>query len=109
VDYPEPNIWNDHPYYILDVPWSDQAQRSAAADFLAFLMSEPIQSQALKHGFRPGNLDVSVRFADSPLIRHAQQGLQIDLPRMCEPPRAETIKKLLTAAIEAESKGRDRR
>ncbi len=23
VDYPEPNMWNEHPYYILDVPWSD--------------------------------------------------------------------------------------
>jgi eukaryotic-like serine/threonine-protein kinase len=108
VDYPEPNMWNEHPYYILDVPWSDQAQRAAAADFLAFLMSEPIQRQALEHGFRPGNPDVSVRFADSPLLRHAQHGLQIHLPRMCEPPRADTIKKLLTAGTEAEPKGRDR-
>jgi len=108
VDYPEPNMWNEHPYYILDVPWSNQAQRTAAADFLAFLMSEPIQRQALEHGFRPGNPDVSVRFADSPLLRHAQYGLQIHLPRMCEPPRADTIKKLLTAGTEAESRGRDR-
>ena len=22
VVYPEPNLWNEHPYYILDVPWS---------------------------------------------------------------------------------------
>ena len=43
VDYPEPNIWNEHPYYILDVPWSDSRQRVAAAEFLKFLMSEPIQ------------------------------------------------------------------
>ncbi len=108
VDYPEPNIWNEHPYYILDVPWSNQSQRAAAADFLAFLMSEPIQRRALEHGFRPGNPDVSVRLADSPLLRHAQQGLQILLPRMCEPPRADAIKKLLTAGIEAVAKGRDR-
>src|SRR5208337_4768754 len=108
VDYPEPNMWNEHPYYILDVPWSNQAQRAAAADFLAFLMSEPIQRQALEHGFRPGNPDVSIRFADSPLLRHAQHGLQIHLPGMCEPPRADTIKKLLTAGTEAEPKGRDR-
>jgi len=108
VDYPEPNMWNEHPYYILDVPWSNQAQRDAAADFLAFLMSEPIQRQALEHGFRPGNPDVSIRFADSPLLRHAQHGLQIHLPGMCEPPRADTIKKLLTAGTEAEPKGRDR-
>ncbi len=107
VDYPEPNMWNEHPYYILDVPWSSQPQRAAAADFLAFLMSEPIQRRALEHGFRPGNPDVSVRLADSPLLRHGQHGLQIHLPRMCEPPRADTIKKLLSAATEAESKHRN--
>ncbi len=47
VDYPEPNLWNEHPYYILDVPWSDSAQRAAAGAFLAFLMSEEIQKLRL--------------------------------------------------------------
>ena len=46
VAYPDPNVWNEHPYYILDVPWSDDRQREAAADFLKFLMSEPIQRRA---------------------------------------------------------------
>ena len=41
--YPDPNVWSEHPYYILDVPWSDDRQRKAAADFLSFLMSEPAQ------------------------------------------------------------------
>jgi eukaryotic-like serine/threonine-protein kinase len=95
VDYPEPNMWNEHPYYILDVPWSDGAQRAAAAEYLTFLMSEPMQRRALEHGFRPGNPEVSVRFAESPLIRHAQQGIRIELPRMCEPPRADIVKSLL--------------
>ncbi len=97
VDYPEPNIWNEHPYYILDVPWSTQAQRAAAADFLAFLMSEPIQRRALEHGFRPGNPDISVRSADSPLLCHAEHGLQIHLPRMCEPPRADDHQEIAQA------------
>jgi serine/threonine-protein kinase len=95
VDYPEPNIWNEHPYYILDVPWSDTKQRAAAAEFLKFLMSEPIQKRALEHGFRPGNPSVSVRFAESPLLRYAKQGLKIDLPRMCEPPPESVIEDLL--------------
>jgi serine/threonine-protein kinase len=103
VDYPEPNMWNEHPYYILDVPWSNETERTAAAEFLAFLMSKPIQGKALEHGFRPGNPDISVRFPESPLLRHAQHGLQVDLPRMCEPPQADTIRKLLTVAIQAES------
>jgi serine/threonine-protein kinase len=97
VDYPEPNMWNEHPYYILDVPWSDARQRAAAAAFLAFLMSEPIQKRALEHGFRPGNPSVSVRFPESPLLRHAKQGLRIELPRMCEPPKDDVLQELLAS------------
>jgi serine/threonine protein kinase len=98
VDYPDPNIWNEHPYYILDVPWSDARQQAAAAVFLNFLMSEPIQKKALDHGFRPGNPAVSVRFPASPLIRHASQGIKIDLPRMCEPPNSEVVEELLASS-----------
>ncbi len=97
VDYPEPNMWNEHPYYILDVPWSDPAQREAAAEYLKFLMSEPMQRRALEHGFRPGNPEVSLRFAESPLIRYARQGILIELPRMCEPPRANVVRSLLAS------------
>jgi serine/threonine-protein kinase len=95
VDYPEPNIWNEHPYYILDVPWSDARQRAAAAEFLKFLLSAPIQKRALEHGFRPGNPAVSVRFPESPFIRNDKHGIRIDLPRMCEPPKNEVVQDLL--------------
>ncbi len=95
VEYPEPNIWNEHPYYILDVPWSDARQRAAAGEFLKFLMSPPIQERALEHGFRPGNPSVSVRFPESPLVRNSQHGVRIDLPRMCEPPKNEVVQDLL--------------
>ena len=60
-------------------------------------MSEPIQKRALEHGFRPGNPSVSVRFPESPLIRHARQGLTIDLPRMCEPPTDLVMQGLLSS------------
>jgi eukaryotic-like serine/threonine-protein kinase len=95
VDYPEPNIWNEHPYYILDVPWSDPRQRAAAGEFLKFLMSAPIQERALEHGFRPGNPAVSVRFPESPFIRNTEHGIRIDLPRMCEPPKDQVVQDLL--------------
>src|SRR5262249_48178243 len=42
VVYPPHNLWSDSPYYILNVPWSSQAQRQAAETFLRFLMSEPL-------------------------------------------------------------------
>jgi serine/threonine-protein kinase len=97
VTYPVPNLWNEHPYYILDVPWSTPAQRAAARQFLEFLTSEAVQRRALEHGFRPGNPVVPVRFADSPLVRHAAQGLTIDLPRVYEPPRAEVLNDLIAS------------
>ncbi len=95
VDYPEPNIWNDHPYYILDVPWSDARQRAAAAEFLKFLMTEPIQERALELGFRPGNPSVSLRFDASPFVKNAKHGLKIDVAHMSEPPRAQVVQQLL--------------
>jgi serine/threonine-protein kinase len=103
VDYPDPNLWNEHPFYILDVPWSSPEQRSAAASYLRFLMSEPVQKQALEHGFRPGNPAVSVRFLGSPLVRHAAQGLKVDLPQIGEPPKAESLRRLLEIFSQVES------
>jgi serine/threonine protein kinase len=95
VDYPEPNLWNEHPFYVLDVPWSSAEQRRAATEFLRFLMSEPVQRDALKHGFRPGNPSVPVRSSDSPLVRHEAHGIKLDLPRMGEPPTADVVNDLL--------------
>ncbi len=54
VVYPKRNMWNDNPYYVLDVPWSSADQRKAAERFLDFLLSVPVQQRSLEHGFRPG-------------------------------------------------------
>jgi hypothetical protein len=71
VVYPEYNAWNDNPYYIINAPWSSSDQRKAAETFLAFLMTEPIQKESLKHGFRPENPNVAIKFADSPFEMYA--------------------------------------
>ena len=97
IDYPEPNLWNDHPYYVLDVPWSSREVRAEAARFLDFLMSEPIQRRALReHGFRPGNPFVSVRGEGSPFVKNAAVGLRIDVPEVAQPPRARVVEDLLS-------------
>jgi hypothetical protein len=95
VAYPDPNVWNDHPYYILDVPWSDDRQRETAADFLKFLMSEPVQRRALEHGFRPSNPAVLVNSPESLLVRHQKYGVKINLPVTSEPPSADVTTNLL--------------
>ncbi len=95
VVYPSHNAWNENPYYILDVPWSSAEQRTAAGAFLDFLLSEPVQKTSLRHGFRPGNPAVPVRFAGSPFVTYQRFGLSLDLGTMCETPKAEVINNLL--------------
>jgi Ca-activated chloride channel family protein len=97
VSYPDPNLWNEHPYYVLDVPWSGAAERAAAARFLEFLLSEPIQKKALEHGFRPGNPSVPVRVPDSPIVKGETIGIRLEPPRMAEPPSAEVVENLLSS------------
>ncbi len=97
VAYPEYNSWNDNPYYVLNAAWSKPEQRKAAEAFLTFLMSEPVQKEALVHGYRPGNPNIPVRTADSPIVRFASYGVQVDLQKICEPPKAEVVNNLLAS------------
>jgi Bacterial extracellular solute-binding protein len=98
VSYPKYNLWNDNPYYILDVPWSTPQQRDAAGAFLEFLMSEPAQQSAMAHGFRPGNPAVPTNAPDAPWTKYKSSGLIADLPgTICDPPKADVIFNLLQA------------
>jgi ABC-type Fe3+ transport system substrate-binding protein len=97
VVYPEYNAWNENPYYIVNASWSSPDQRKAADAFLNFLLTEPIQKQSLVHGFRPANPSVPVKFADSPFVQYAGNGVQVDLQKICEPPRAEVVNNLLAS------------
>ncbi|NJK90841.1 MAG: ABC transporter substrate-binding protein [Blastochloris sp.] len=97
VTYPQLNMWNDNPYYVLDTPWSSKDHQKAAGIFLDFLVSEPIQKQSLVHGFRPGNPIVPIMEPDSPFVVHAASGLKIDIGQNCESPKAETINNLLAS------------
>jgi hypothetical protein len=96
VVYPRENMWSDNPYYIIDAPWSSKEQRAAAESFLKFLLTEPVQKESLKHGFRPGDPNVPVKFAESPFTVYERQGLQIEPGSTCDPPKAEVITNLLT-------------
>jgi ABC-type Fe3+ transport system substrate-binding protein len=95
VSYPRLNLWSDNPYYILDAPGSSAAQRQAGGAFLDFLMTETAQRTALAHGFRPGNPAVAIRFPESPFTLYAKHGLKVDLPSVCERPKAEVLHNLL--------------
>ncbi len=96
VIYPKYNMWNENPYYILDVPWSDADHRQAAEEFLAFLMSDAAQRESLRHGFRPGNPNVPLKdVPDSPFVQYEKSGLRVDLSTVCEPPKAAVVNTLI--------------
>lgn len=97
VVYPEYNAWNDNPYYIINASWSTPDQRKASDTFLNFLLKEPIQKESLNHGFRPANPNVPIKFAGSPFELYAANGIQVDLQKICEPPKAEVVNNLLAS------------
>jgi hypothetical protein len=95
VVYPERNLWNENPCYVVDAPWSSPAQRAAASAFVDFLLAEPAQREALVHGFRPVNLAVPVKSPDSPFMKAARYGVQADIGSSCEAPAPEVSANLL--------------
>lgn len=95
VVYPEQNMWNDNPYYILNTPWTDKAHQEAAQAFMDFLLSEKVQQRSLQHGFRPGDPKIAINAPDAAFSLYAQYGLSIDILQVCEAPDAEVIQNLL--------------
>jgi hypothetical protein len=99
VIYPPCNLWSENPYYILNTSWTTPAHQKAAEAFLKFLMTEPSQVKALEHGFRPGNPAVPIKGPNSPFVRHAANGLAIEVSSICEVPAPEVIDNLLESWI----------
>jgi len=95
IVYPKENMWSENPYYIIDATWSTKEQRAAAELFLNFMLTDTIQRESLKHGFRPSNTNVPVIFAESPFTIYQKYGLQIEPGSTAEPPKAEVINNLL--------------
>jgi tRNA A-37 threonylcarbamoyl transferase component Bud32 len=97
VVYPEPTIMNEHPYSILEVPWSDASHQKAAAAFLDFLMSPPVQIRALKRGFRPGIPSLNAGTPGGPLTKLEKQGFRLKIAPVAEAPPLEVLDDLVAA------------
>ncbi len=86
VQYPAANLWVDHPYCVLDVPWSGDDARRGARAFLQFLQDERAQRQALRFGLRPSHPAVALDADGSPFRQLAQHGVRVSVEGACEPP-----------------------
>ena len=66
IFYPSQEAVSDHPFAVLDAPWVSDEQKSAAKQFRQFLLSHDQQIQALKYGFRPSDLSISLTDSSVP-------------------------------------------
>lgn len=89
--YPkEGTFWSNHPYIILNTAWVSDAQREAAADFEAFLLSPEQQRQTMQFGFRPADPSIAL---DDPL--NAEHGIDPNQPQtILEVPEAEIVSEI---------------
>ena len=101
IIYPRVNIWSNHPYYVLGAPWCTAEHQKAAERFMEFLLGEQAQRRALEHGYRPANERVPIKFPESPFLKYAKHGLEIDLPAMCEFPSPDVLDNLQQAWLRA--------
>ena len=94
VIYPTRSVWNDNPYYILDVPWSTQAHKDAAKLFQDFLLSATAQKEARdKYLFRPANVDIPILESGS-AFSNLQDIVKIDVNTI-KRPKAKVLKLLI--------------
>ena len=78
--YPvEGSLWEDHPLALLESSELSNAQRLAFEEFANFMESPEAQSQVLSNGYRPADLTLDLKGADSPLT--AENGVDPDQPR----------------------------
>jgi Ca-activated chloride channel homolog len=86
--YPkEGTFWSNHPYAILNASWVTEEQNEAAVLFREFLLATEQQQRALEVGFRPADVNISLR---SPI--DANHGVDPMQPKtVLEQPSADVI------------------
>jgi len=92
--YPTRSVWNDNPYYILDVPWTTPEHQNAAKLFQDFLLSEKAQKVARdEYLFRPANVDVPI-IGEGSAFDKLQDIIEINIP-VIRRPSAKVLKQLI--------------
>jgi ABC-type Fe3+ transport system substrate-binding protein len=81
IVYPEYVTWFDFPFTVWMGPETSAAEKNAALEFEKYLLTEPIQRQALAYGLRPANPDVPVTGESSLFDQWADQGVLGIVPR----------------------------
>lgn len=96
--YPPTTMWSDHPVMLLQTDALTPEQRAAGDKLIAYLRSPPVQSSAMRFGFRPADPSVPMKVTEgaNPFAKLAQYGLSLELPAAATPPDGTVIRNLLT-------------
>jgi hypothetical protein len=81
IVYPEYVTWFDFPFTVWMGPETTAQEKNAALDFQKYLLTEPVQKQALAYGLRPANSAVPVTGQGSLFDQWASQGVMGVVPR----------------------------
>jgi Ca-activated chloride channel family protein len=93
IIYPSRSVWNDNPYYILDVPWSTPEHKDAAKLFQDFLLSPKAQKVARdEYLFRPASIDLPILDQDSAFAKLTDV-VEINVAAI-QRPKAKVLKQL---------------
>jgi hypothetical protein len=97
IVYPQYVTWYDFPFTVWIGPETTADQKNAAIVFEEFLLSDPIQAEALSYGLRPVSPNVPVDGPDSLFTRWQSQGAQVVVPRTTamRPPDRQVLQDLL--------------
>ncbi len=93
VFYPPATFVSDHPFTLLDAPFTTDAEREAAAALRSFLLARETQALALQSGFRPAEPTVPMVSSDAnnPFNLYAPLGVRIEFGRQVEPPDSSVL------------------
>ena len=96
--YPPVTLWSDHPVMLLDTDALTPEQRAAGAKLVDYLRSVPVQSTALRFGFRPADPSVPMKTSEgpNPFTKLSQYGLSLELPAATTAPDGPVVRNLLT-------------
>jgi hypothetical protein len=98
IYYPPATMFSDHPYAVLDAPWTTPEQRAAAVQFRSFLLSRPMQELALQsYGFRPAdpNVPLITNDANNPFNKYKSYGVKVDIAQQVQTPTGDVVSTLL--------------
>jgi len=73
--YPKYVTWFDFPFSVWIGPETSAAEKNAALEFEKYLLSPPMQTEAVKFGLRPVLGQISVEQPDSPFVAWRDNGV----------------------------------